>query len=189
MLDANFWNQRYIEKTTGWDLGSASPSIVNYFKEVLNKELQILIPGCGNAYEAEALLDLGFENITLIDIAPKLVSSLQERYKNRSINVVLGDFFELKGSFDVIVEQTFFCALDPELRTKYVNHMHSLLKPKGKIVGLMFNAEFEGGPPFSGNRAEYEELFSPLFSINIQECTTSVEPRMGNELWVEFEKG
>ena len=188
VLDADFWNKRYLDGTTGWDLGQASPAIVDYFKAFQNKEIQILIPGCGNAYEAEALLELGYINITLIDLSEELVLRLQERLKDTGVKVIRGDFFDHQVSYDCIVEQTFFCALDPKLRMQYVNKMHELLNENGKIVGLMFNVDFEGGPPFGGNKSEYEELFSKKFATHIKECSTSVQPRMGSELWVEFKK-
>jgi len=72
-LDQDFWNQRYVEQQTGWDLGEASPPLVAIFDQIENKNASILIPGCGNAYEAQYLLEKGFTNITLIDIAPLLV--------------------------------------------------------------------------------------------------------------------
>ena len=54
-LSEEFWSQRYQEGKTGWDLGAASPPLVEYFDQLENKDLSILIPGCGNAHEAEYL--------------------------------------------------------------------------------------------------------------------------------------
>ena len=48
----------------------------------MDKTASILIPGCGNAYEAEYLLANGFKNITIIDIAPSLVAQLLQNLKN-----------------------------------------------------------------------------------------------------------
>lgn len=98
-----------------------SPPIKNYIDTIENKEAKILIPGCGNTYEAEYLLQQGFTNITVIDIAPTLVENLKEKFAgNKNIKVILGDFFEHKGNYDYIIEQTFFCALPPTMRQKYV---------------------------------------------------------------------
>jgi hypothetical protein len=30
-LNENFWNNRYLEKDTGWDLGAISPAIKKWF--------------------------------------------------------------------------------------------------------------------------------------------------------------
>ena len=108
-------------------LGTVSPPIKAYIDTLANKNLRILIPGSGNSYEAEYLLDHGFTNITVIDIAPTLVADLKEKFKNNSnIQIVLGDFFEHKGEYDLIIEQTFFCALPPIVRNNYVLKMHQL---------------------------------------------------------------
>ena len=77
--------------------------------------------------------------------------------------MILGAFFEHKGNYDLIIEQTFFCALPPTMRQKYVWKMHQLLRDSGKIVGLLFNKIFESGPPFGGSKAEYVSLFKDAF--------------------------
>lgn len=189
-LDKMYWDAQYQTNNIGWDLGEVSPSIKTYFDKVTNKHATILIPGCGNTYEAEYLLQKGFTNITVIDIAPTLVENLQQNFTNKSnINVVLGDFFEHTGSYDYIIEQTFFCALPPTMRQQYVHKMHQLLSENGLLVGLLFNRTFEQGPPFGGNKAEYELLFKDAFRFNtIEDCKNSVEPRADTELFIELQK-
>jgi SAM-dependent methyltransferase len=155
-----------------------------------NKHIKILIPGCGNTYEAEYLLQQGFTDITVIDIAPTLVEKLQQKFSsNKNIKVILGDFFEHKGKYDLIIEQTFFCALPPTLRQKYVYKMHKLLNTDGLIVGLLFNRTFETNPPFGGSKKEYEVLFKDAFIFNqFDVCNNSALPRINTELFVEFKK-
>lgn len=95
-LDAEYWSSRYESNTAQWDLGQVSPPIKNYIDQLTNKNCRILIPGCGNSYEAAYLVEKGFTNITLIDIAPALVDQLKKRFEgNTSIKIILGDFFEL----------------------------------------------------------------------------------------------
>jgi methyl halide transferase len=95
------------------------------------------------------------------------------------------DFFDLQGSFDLIVEQTFFCALDPSLRTRYVQKCRELLAPEGKLAGLLFDREFKGGPPFGGSALEYRELFSRELEIKtLDRCHNSVGPRAGHEIFI-----
>ncbi|TXT34436.1 MAG: thiopurine S-methyltransferase [Chitinophagaceae bacterium] len=187
-LDANFWSDKYQNNSTQWDLGLVSPPIKQYIDQLTNKDCRILIPGCGNAYEAAYLLEQGFTNITLIDIAEPLVQSLQKKYKNDSrIQIILGDFFNHQGQYDLIIEQTFFCAIDPSLRTNYVIKMSQLIAKGGKLVGLLFNRSFEGGPPFGGNKEEYIHLFSPTFSIKkLETCYNSFKKREESELFMIF---
>lgn len=189
-LDAAYWEAQYEAKTTGWDLGKVSPPIQAYVDTISDKNSRILIPGCGNSYEAEYLLDQGFSNITVIDIAPTPVSVLKEKFKdNQNIKIVLGDFFEHQGKYDLIIEQTFFCALPPTMRQKYVWKMHQLLAEEGILSGLLFNRMFESGPPFGGSKEEYEQLFAATFDfIKINLSENSAAPRANSELGIEFKK-
>jgi SAM-dependent methyltransferase len=189
-LDQHYWETQYKTNATGWDLGKVSPPIKEYIDTLENKNSSILIPGCGNTYEAEYLLQLGFTNVTVIDIAPTLVDKLLKKFKNNpNIKIVLGDFFAHEGKYDLIIEQTFFCALPPEMRQEYVLKMYQLLTKKGKIAGLLFNKTFEGGPPFGGSKAEYELLFNKHFDfLHIDICQNSIKPRANSELFIELQK-
>ena len=189
-LDASYWEAQYQSKSTGWDLGDISPPIKKYIDTLENKETAILIPGCGNTYEAEYLLKKGFTNITVIDVAPTLVAELIKKFSNNSnITIVLGDFFEHQGKYDLIIEQTFFCALPPTMRQKYVWKMHQLLADKGILAGLLFNRRFEINPPFGGDKTEYEMLFKASFDfLQMDICLDSAAPRSNSELFIEFKK-
>ena len=187
--EAEYWNQRYQQKQTGWDIGHAAPALVQFAQHISYKNLAVLIPGCGNAYEAEALLTMGFYNITLLDIAPMLTEALRNRLKQTPIKVVTGDFFTHEGQYDLILEQTFFCAIDPARRSEYIKKMHELLTPGGLLVGLLFDRSFEGGPPFGGSKTEYEILLSHLFTIQkMESCYNSIAPRAGSELFFNAQR-
>jgi SAM-dependent methyltransferase len=190
-LDEAYWSSRYSNNTAGWDTGSVTDPIKEYIDQLTDKNITILIPGCGNGYEAEYLLQQGFTNITLIDISSLLCKQLEKKLAPHSseVKIICGDFFELQGQYDLIIEQTFFCALDPSLRKAYADKMHQLLKPGGKLVGVLFNRSFEGGPPFGGNEKEYRELFQDQFYIAImEECYNSIAPRKRAELFVKLIK-
>jgi SAM-dependent methyltransferase len=186
-LGQNFWNDQYIANSTAWDLGQVSPPLKEYIDQLKDKNLKILIPGCGNSHEAEYLLKMGFTNISLIDIAPDLVKRLQSKFKSDShIKIILGDFFSHIGEYDLILEQTFFCALDPGLRKRYLEHMKMLLKIGSKLVGLLFVKEFDkAGPPFGGSKQEYDLLFRNDFELKVFEpCYNSFDKRSGSEMFV-----
>jgi len=68
-FDALFWSSKYQEGQTGWDMGEVSPPIKNYIDQLTNKNLSILIPGAGNAYEAAYLFEQGFTDVTVLDLA------------------------------------------------------------------------------------------------------------------------
>jgi SAM-dependent methyltransferase len=189
-LDQDYWDNQYQANTTGWDLGEVSPPIKSYIDTLENKNIRILIPGCGNTYEAEYLLQKGFTNITVIDIAPTLVENLKIKFKdNSNINIILGDFFEHEGEYDLIIEQTFFCALPPEMRQKYADKMFQLLVKKGILAGLLFNRTFDSSPPFGGSLEEYKLLFNDGFTVlKMEACQNSATPRAGSELFIKLQK-
>lgn len=191
-LDADFWNSRYLTGQTGWDLGAPSPPLVQFIDQLPRKDLAILIPGCGNAHEAAYLLQQGFTNITVVDLAPALTAALEKQlaaYSGKTLRIITGNFFDLKGQYDLVLEQTFFCALDPALRKDYVRQMHALLKPGGRLAGVLFDRNFEGGPPFGGSAAEYRILFEKDFFLHtLAPCYNSIPPRAGSEVFIHFER-
>ena len=188
-FSATFWNEKYQNNETGWDLKSASRPLKEYFDQIENKNIKILIPGCGNAYEAEYLLEQGFQDITLVDISEVVVKNLQEKFSDFSqIQVLNQDFFTINSTYDLVIEQTFFCALNPNLREKYVKKMNEIIHENGKLVGVLFNKNFGNDfPPFGGNKDEYQRLFEPYFNFNTFEaCYNSIKPRSGSELFIHL---
>lgn len=190
-FDAFYWSDKYKNNSTGWDLGNTSTPLKNYFDQLIDKSISILIPGGGNGYEAEYLNNLGFNHVYILDIAKQPLKNFRTRVPHFPIeNLINEDFFAHKGEYDLIIEQTFFCALDPSLREMYSNKMHELLKEKGNLVGLLFNFPLtEKGPPFGGSKKEYSNLFSKQFKIKILEKSyNSIAERNGKELFIKFEK-
>ena len=190
-LGETFWNNQYVANATGWDLGEVSPPLKAYIDQLTRKNMRILIPGCGNTHEADYLLQKGFTNITVIDIAPTLVAQLTNKFaSNPNIKIILGDFFEHVGEYDLILEQTFFCAINPPLRKDYVAKMKELLSTGGKLVGVLFDREFEQqGPPFGGCKCQYEPMFEKNFDFKTFElCNNSFVKRHGTELFINLVK-
>jgi thiopurine S-methyltransferase len=105
--------------------------------------------------------------------------------------LIHADFFEHEGQYDLILEHTFFCALDPAYRQRYVSQMAALLKPGGKLVGLLFDFPLtEKGPPFGGSDDEYLALFREylLPLRHLARCQNSVPDRAGKELFFIAQK-
>lgn len=190
-LDEDFWSERYENGQTGWDTGSVTTPIKEYIDQLSEdyKQKPILIPGAGNGYEAEYLINNGFTDVTVIDISLHPIQRLEALFpQSTNLKLVHGDFFDIIGEYDLIIEQTFFCALNPELRPKYAEKMVTLLSPDGKLVGVLFDAPMNSDrPPFGGSEKEYRNLFKKYLHIRtLKQCYNSITPRMGTEVFIHL---
>nr|WP_321234196.1 SAM-dependent methyltransferase [uncultured Psychroserpens sp.] len=191
-LDESYWDKRYQNSDIGWDLGQVSPPIKVYIDQLIDKNIRILIPGGGHSYEAEYVFNCGFKNVYVVDFSKTALDNIKTRMPHfPSEQLLHQDFFELNMTFDLILEQTFFCALNPKLRTSYVSKMYDLLSEKGKLVGVLFKIPlYENHPPFGGNKAEYLNYFQNVFHIEIfEDCYNSIASRLGKELFFMIKKG
>ncbi len=193
MLDLNkeYWTTRYNKNDTGWDLGEISRPLKEYINQLKDKNVSIFIPGSGNAHEAEYLFNQGFKNVTIIDLSEEPLKNIKKRIPDfPNENLIVGDFFEHQQQYDLILEQTFFCAINPSLRQAYAKKMHELLTKNGKLVGVLFNDLLNADkPPFGGNKEEYISYFNPYFNFKtFDTCYNSIKPRANRELFIHFKK-
>jgi len=188
---AEYWNDNYHNGSTGWDMGHVSPPLKEYFDQMKDKSIKILVPGAGNAWEVEYLHKSGFTNVFLLDFASKSIENFKERCPYfPEENIILSDFFDHDSEYDLIVEQTFLSVFPTEKRNNYVDKISNLLRVGGKYMGVLFNHEFDfQGPPFGGTASDYTKLFKDKFKfIHFNISKNSIKPRMGSELFVLLEK-
>lgn len=189
-LSADFWSDRYSQSHTGWDLAEISPPLKAYFDQLSDQSLRILIPGCGFGYEGIYLWKKGYYHVSMLDFASEPIQKIQDQCPEFPVSqLFVEDFFQHTGVYDLIIEQTLFCAIDPSLRKSYAEKISELLVPGGKLVGLLFDRQFEGGPPFGGTKDEYISYFQEHFSdVQLDPCYNSVAPRAGTELFIRIIK-
>lgn len=190
-LSKSFWDEKYDEGELRWDVGYISTPLKEYFDSLRDKNKYILIPGAGNAYEAEYLFNKGFINVFILDWSRNAIKSFKNRFPVfPDENILYENFFEHHGTYDLIIEQTFFCAIEPHLRQDYAKKIHDLLNRNGKLVGLLFNVELnKDRPPYGGFKEEYIKYFKDYFDLNVFETAyNSIEPRRGRELFIDITK-
>jgi len=190
-----YWSQRYHEERTGWDIGYPSTPLKTYIDQLTDRCIKILIPGAGNAYEAEYLWQQGFTNVYVMDISAVPLAAFKKRnpdFPNQQL--LQEDFFNHKDQYDLIFEQTFFCSFVPTTKNRfaYSKHMNALLKPTGKLVGVWFDIPLTGDMekrPFGGDKELYLKYLSKhLKAISFEHCYNSIPQRQGNELFGIFTK-
>ncbi|MNR87095.1 tellurite resistance protein TehB [compost metagenome] len=183
------WEARYQEGDTPWDLGKPAPVFSRLIHEARFAPGKLLIPGAGRGYDAIAFAQAGFD-VTSVDVSESACAFLRELAASQgaAVDVRQEDFFAMSevGTYDLALEYTFYCAIDPSLRTAYRDQMARLLKPGGLLFGLFFPLTKPldaGGPPFGVRRDEVEASLSECFDLVMaEEPADSVKPRRGNEI-------
>ena len=200
-----FWAGRYKAGETGWDHGAASPGLIDFLNTHVRAQHAapvrtgtILVPGCGRGHDARALAKAGFD-VTAIDVvqqaiddARRLAASEAGAQHAAPLRYEIADFFNLppalRGPYDWLFEHTFFCAIDPALRDRYVEIVTSLIKPGGHLLGVFYNIQPDTGPPFGTTREELTERFAPQFSLEYESVPRSYESRTGKEMLVLWKR-
>lgn len=198
---ADYWESVYqSEARPGWDLQGPAPPLARILASPYwpaAAPARVLVPGCGHGHDAEVAAKLG-HRVVAADLAPTAHVRATERlapYENSV--VVLGDFFELaedpafRGSFDLVLEHTFLCAIDPAQRGDYWRAVRELLAPGGHLVGLFYNHGRPAGPPFDITPAAVRRFAGDAgFTLRHWELAPdSIERRRGMEWLGIYQRG
>ncbi|MZH02594.1 MAG: methyltransferase domain-containing protein [Nitrospinae bacterium] len=183
------WQDHYESNDLGWDLGQVAPPFVKLWEEGKLPMGNVLVPGCGRGHEVVFLAENGFE-VTAVDFSRGAVTYLERALEERNLNgrVLHQDFFGMDNShdgiYDLVLEQTFFCAISPRKRQDYVQNVTRLLKPRGILVGLFYHTDKEGGPPYNTTREDIERIFSVNFEIQELDKTSLSHEQRKDKEWL-----
>ena len=189
--DPAFWETLYREDRAGWDLGQAAPPFASWLAgpQAPSPGQRVAVLGCGRGHEV-ALFARHGQRVVGFDFAPAAIQAARERLEAQGLQaeLELADVFELgprwRGAFDLVVEHTCFCAIDPARRAEYVRVVQELLRPGGLLVALFYAHGREGGPPYSTSREEVERLFGLDFAVErLEPARDSAAQRAGEELF------
>ncbi|WP_017305865.1 methyltransferase domain-containing protein [Spirulina subsalsa] len=191
----HFWENRYQEGTSRWDLGQATPSLIHFLQSPeAPPPGSVVVLGCGRGYDALLFGELGYETLG-VDFAPSAIAHAQELAQNydNPARFLERNIFDLSTefpqSFDYVFEHTCFCAIPLNQRPQYVELVHSLLKPQGELIAVFFTHTRPGGPPFGTTPAEIEQRFSPYFDLlTLSPTPHSVPSRQGEEHFARLRK-
>ena len=201
-----FWDDAYRLERDGWDMGTPTPVFVELlnstrgdFTEIGGPDYRqydplprVAMPCSGRGYDAILFSEFGFE-VTAIDFSEKALESLHEpAAATPALNVLHADMFAMgvthAAAFDLLVEYTCVCAIDPARRAELVDVMAAMLVPGGHALLLLFPVDGRpGGPPFAIDVEEWNAMMSLHFDkVYDAVPTTSVKPRRDRErlmLW------
>mgnify|MGYP001097154556 CR=1 FL=1 len=197
-LGPGYWEQRYRQGQTGWDLGGPTPALTWLVEKGLfpvSSPASVLVPGCGYGHDALYLASRGYE-VTAIDWAPEALSPLQT-HAPPHLRTICADFFayaeNTSDRYDAIWEYTFYCAIDPTLRPAYFAAIGTLLKAGGYWIALIFPLEsqpYDMGPPFAIEGDEVQSLSKShgLRYLGVFPDAPSHPARQGRERLALFRK-
>ena len=191
-LDSSFWNSKYKEQDTGWDLGETTPFFEHYIN-FIDKSKIICFPGAGYGHDPIFYAENGYK-VYAIEYAQTAAMHMIKKNIN-NLHVLNSDFFQIDKSynnfFDIVIEYTFYCAFDPKLRNKYFDKIYNILRPGGEIIGLFLpiNKDDLSGPPFKISLNEIKNFIKNKFVIKDKYFTEhSIDKRKGNELFLRLQK-
>ncbi|MBW4664291.1 MAG: methyltransferase domain-containing protein [Chroococcus sp. CMT-3BRIN-NPC107] len=193
VANSQYWENRYQEGKTGWDLGQAAPPFVGLLDSPTAPTTgKIAVLGAGSGYDALLFAQRGFEVIGF-DFAPSAIASASKLAQSRGIaaQFLQRNIFDLSAEFphyfDYVLEHTCFCAIEMRDRSSYVKLVKSLLKPQGELIALFWAHNLPGGPPFGTTTAEICQYFESDFETNnLVLAKNSVPQRQAQEYLGRF---
>ena len=191
-----YWEASYQSGEMGWDLGSPTP-IFDHWIRTCKIPLSICILGAGNGWDAVNIASRG-HLVTAVDFSKTAVCNMEISAKQNALDMDIKhmNIFDLNklytNHFDVVLEYTCFCAIDPNKRQDYLEVVRHILKFNGELVALLFPIDkqlSDGGPPFAVQLEPTIKLISKYLTLIKQEIPSlSVKPRVGREIFVMFRK-
>ncbi|XP_039062154.1 probable thiol methyltransferase 2 [Hibiscus syriacus] len=96
------------------------------------------------------------------------------------------DFFSWRPTdlFDLVFDYTFFCDIQPDMRSAWAQQIQNLLKPDGELITLMFPIDdHAGGPPYKVSVEDYEKVLHPMSfeAISVVDNELAIGTRKGKE--------
>lgn len=189
LTEARYWDGRWQNGQTGWDLGRPHPlleELVNRARESgLPANARFYIPGCGRAHDGIWLVQNGF-SVVAADFAPLAVAAAEKNASElRASGILTGEAaarFSCRvedaatcpekdqGGYQAVFDRAMYCALRPELRAHYIEAVARRLRKDGFFLSLPF-AEIApspekpkgSGPPFEVTEAAMKEQLHPWF--------------------------
>ncbi|MBT4138497.1 MAG: thiopurine S-methyltransferase [Candidatus Latescibacteria bacterium] len=185
-MKADFWHDRWESGRTGFHQDEANRYLVQFWDRLgVAVSAKVFVPLCGKSKDMLWLRDHG-HTIIGAELSPiatrdffdenglKAESSKQgefEQWEGEGVRILCGDVFKLAAidldGVGAVYDRAGLIALPPEVRRDYVNHLRDIL-PLGiklLLVTIAYPQDQKGGPPFSVQDDEVQELFREGFEV------------------------
>lgn len=188
----NHWEKIYQEKElteVSWYQSTPEASLRYFDTLKLPSTAKIIDIGGGNSYLVDHLLDLGYQDITVLDISETALSKAKNRLGKRANKVtwIVSDIIDFKPTetYDFWHDRAAFHFLKDEKDiTSYVSIAKKSVSNRGYMIIGGFSVD--GPDKCSGilvkqySEESLKEIFSPYF--NKMECVTSNHKTPSNKI-------
>ena len=136
----DFWSKRFGEGLTPWDAGKVPAAFADFIARQ-SVPVNTLIPGCGSAWEAGHLAELGWP-VTALDFSPAAVATARKILGTAAVDLVCDDFFTFAPPrpYQLIYERAFLCALPRKLWADWGRRVTELLPGGGRSPAISSSA-------------------------------------------------
>lgn len=182
------WKDAWDEGRTPWDAGASPPVLEKLRRAGELPEGRVLVPGCGAGYDVLTLA--GPErHVVGLDLAPGAVEACEARrveqgFPAEHAQFREGNFFQFEPDepFDLVVDYTFLCAIEPDRRVEWARKMAEVIVEGGELLTVIFpvvDKPADEGPPYPLS----PELVWQLLKDNFEQITLRpiVESNPGRE--------
>lgn len=194
LTKSEYWNNIYNQpENPGWDLNQPAEAFKDMLPRIKLPKSRILVLGCGYGHDAALFAQAGHV-VTAVDFSNTAILEAQKKYSHfQNLNFERRDVFDLphewNNCFDVVVEHTLFCAINPEKRPNLVRVWKRLLHEEGQLMGVFFTMLKRYGPPYGATEQELRSLLMPHFQFLFWgRLRNSLPERLGKELFVLAKK-
>ena len=185
-MDADFWHSKWARNEIGFHISEANPLLVKHFDALqLAPESRVFLPLCGKTLDIHWLLSEGHrvagaelsalavqQLFAELGVTPTItrVGAL-DRYSTDTIDIFVGDFFdldaELLGPVDATYDRAALVALPEAMRPRYTAHLTALTRHAPQLlICFEYDPSQHQGPPFSISGDEVHRHYSAAFSIS-----------------------
>ncbi|MFG0588674.1 thiopurine S-methyltransferase [Acinetobacter sp. YQ_14] len=180
-----FWHDKWQSNNIGFHLSSPNPLLIKHIQSLnLQPQSRIFIPLCGKSLDIQWLFEQGF-HVTGIDLSPiaieELISELKleftvsqvgdlTHYHHQSIDLYVGDFFELNidhiSKIDATYDRAALVALPEHMRETYTQHLIQLTQNAPQLlISFEYDQDLLAGPPFSVPEQEIRKYYASHYQI------------------------
>ena len=171
------WNKIYSKRSAenvGWYQPNPIPSIKMIETSGFDKNIKIIDIGGGDCYLAEHLLDLGFKNISVLEISEVAIERAKKRMEEKAeqINWICSNILDFDPSekYDLWHDRAVFHFLtDIKDIRKYKKIAFKAIAEKGRMMLATFSElgpdSCSGLPVTQYSESNLYKLFSPEFHM------------------------